>query len=84
MVRLAAEVQLSDAVTFAVKSGTDAWQLAFAKADWAGAQLTMTGAVLSVTVNVVEQVAELFAASLTVIVTFVTPVETREIGRAHV
>ena len=36
----------------------------------------MTGAVLSVTVNVVEQVAALLAASFTVIVTVVTPVET--------
>ena len=33
MVRLAAEVQLSVAITFSVKSGTAAWQLALAKAD---------------------------------------------------
>ena len=61
IVRLAAEVQLSVAVTFAVKSGTAAWQDALAKADWAGAQVTMIGAVLSVTVKVVEQVTELLA-----------------------
>jgi len=60
-----------------VKSGTAAWQLAFAKADWGGAQLTITGTILSVTVKVVVQVAELLAASLTVMVTVVTPVETR-------
>ena len=33
MVRLAGEVQLSVAVTLAVKSGTADWQLALAKAD---------------------------------------------------
>ena len=33
IVRLASEVQLSVAVTLAVKSGTEAWQEAFAKAD---------------------------------------------------
>jgi hypothetical protein len=33
IVRLAAEVQLSVTATLTVKSGTDAWQKAFAKAD---------------------------------------------------
>ncbi len=49
IVRLAAEVQLSVAVTLAVKSGTAAWQEASAKADCDGAQVTTTGAVISLT-----------------------------------
>ena len=49
-------VQLSVAVTFPVKSGRVAWHEAFAKADCAGAQVTMTGWVLSVTVKEVEHV----------------------------
>ena len=48
-----------------------------ALADCGGAHVTITGAVLSVTVKVVVQVAELLAASFTVRVTVVTPVETR-------
>jgi len=75
--RDATAVQLSVATTLAVKSGTAAWQLTLAKADWGGAQVMITGAMLSVTVNVVLQVTMLPEASVTVITTGVTPVETR-------
>jgi hypothetical protein len=67
-------VQLSVALMLAVKSGTVAWQSALAKADCAAAQLTITGAELSVTVKLVLQVAELPEASATVMVTELTPV----------
>jgi len=56
-------VQLSVALMLAVKSGTVAWQSAPAKADCAAAQLTIAGAVLSVTVKLVLHVAELPDAS---------------------
>ena len=57
-VMLSAEtaVQLSVALTLAVKSGTAAWHVALALADLAGAQLTITGAVLSGTVPTVAVV----------------------------
>ncbi len=69
-------VQLSVAVTLAVKLGTADWQDALAKADWLGAQVTMVGLVLSVTVKLAEQVMKFPAASVTVIVTVVTPIDT--------
>jgi hypothetical protein len=74
--RSSAAVQLSVAVTLPVKSGTAAWQLPFASALCAGAHTVMFGAVTSATVKVVVQVFSLSAASVTLIVTFVTPVPT--------
>ena len=73
MTRAPAEVQLSVATSPDVKLGTTAWHEALAKADCAGGQVIIEGGVLSDTVNVVEQVAELLAASFTVITTVVVP-----------
>jgi hypothetical protein len=77
MRRAGEEVQLSDAITPAVKSGTGDWQLSLANADWSGVQLMITGAMLSVTVKVVSQVLLFPDASVTVMVIVVTPVLTR-------
>src|SRR5204862_462870 len=63
----------SVATTPAVKFGTDAWQVTSAKAFWSGAQVVMTGGVLSLTVKLAAQVDSLFAASLACRVTTVTP-----------
>src|SRR5438552_2027558 len=48
--------------TLPVKSGTAAWQFAFAEAFCDGAQVAMAGGVSSVTVKVVEQLLALLAA----------------------
>lgn len=78
--RLETGVQLSEAAIPAVKSGTVAWQLALAKADCGDAQLIMTGAVVSVTVNVVMHEFWFPKASVTEIVTWVVPMDTRVPG----
>jgi hypothetical protein len=66
-------LQLSVATVPEVKLGTRAEQVAPAEAVCAGAQVVITGGVLSETVNVVEQVLLLLAASVAVIVTVVIP-----------
>ncbi len=55
----------SVAETPAVKSGTDAWQVALAVADWFGPQLVIAGGVVSVTEKFAVQVDPLFATSFT-------------------
>jgi len=65
-------LQLSLAVTPLNTFGTAAWQLASALALVGDGQLTV-GGVLSVTVNVVSQLALLPAASVAVTVTVWTP-----------
>ena len=72
----AAAVQLSVAVTPVVKFGTAAWQVLPALAIWFEPHDDIVGAVASLTVNVLVHVLELPAASVTVIVTVVTPVPT--------
>jgi hypothetical protein len=67
------DVQLSLATTVAVKSGTSAVQLAPADSVCAGAQVVMSGAVVSLTVNVAVHVVVLPAASVAVIVIVVEP-----------
>lgn len=58
--------QLSVATTEPVKFGTGAWPLLFAEADCGGAQLTITGDVLSMTVTVCVADAVLLLASFAV------------------
>src|ERR1051326_5701500 len=60
--------QLSLATTLPVKSGTAAWHELLAGADCGGAQVVITGGVVSLTVKVVVHVEELFDASVTVMV----------------
>jgi hypothetical protein len=68
--------QLSAATTPDVKSGTKAVQLSPAEADWAPAQVVITGAVASTTVNVAVHVLTLPELSVTVMVTGVPPTPT--------
>ena len=69
-------MQLSVAVTPVVKFGTAAWQLALAFAVRLDPHDVIFGAVTSLTVNVLVQVLKFPEASVTVIVTVVTPVPT--------
>ena len=64
---------MSAATALAVKSGTNAPQLASAEADWFGAQVVKVGAVTSTTVKLTEQVMLLAASSVTVIVMLDAP-----------
>ena len=66
-------LQLSVATTLVTKFGTAAWHELFADADCGGAQVVITGGVVSSTVNVVVHVAELLEPSVTVIVTVCGP-----------
>ena len=68
------EVQLSVAITPAVKFGTGAPHEATASAVWFDAQVTIVGTVVSTTVSVALQVELLPAASVTVIVTVIVTV----------
>ena len=66
-------VQLSAATTPVVRFGTAPWQPLVVGMVTEGAHVVIVGAVLSVTVNVFVHVLKLPAASVTVIVTVVTP-----------
>jgi hypothetical protein len=68
------EVQLSVAITPAVKFGTGAPHEATASAVWFDAQVTIVGTVVSTTVSVALHVELLPEASVAVIVTTVAPV----------
>jgi hypothetical protein len=72
------ELQLSEAETVEVKSGTKAVQFAPALKVCTGAQAVIVGTVVSTPVKLVVQVVVLPAASATVIVTEVAPRPTIE------
>ena len=72
------ELQLSVAITPAVRSGITEAQLAAASSVWFAAHVAMAGAVVSLTVNEAVHVVVLPAASATVITTEVAPRPTLE------